>query len=360
MAHGRKDFAVLGGREDAMAKRSAAAKRWNSGYLFALFTVSVWGITFVSTKVLLVDFSPMEILFTRFVMGLAALWLLRPRTLKLASRRHEGLFILAGITGVLLYYLLENIALVFTTASNVSVIGATSPLFTALVASFLLRKRAFGSCFVAGFVLAMAGIALVSFQAEAGVFLAGAMGGGEWNQLFGVDQAAAQAVPAALEPRSAGAFVNLGDALVILAAFVWAVYSNVVKKISDLGYETIASTKRIFVWGVLCMAVIFPLVGGMNLDASLAFSPVAGGLERFLDPVNLSNLLFLGLLASAGCFVTWGSAVARIGATRTTVFIYLVPVITVTASVIVLGEPFTPQIAAGIVLVIAGLAISSK
>ena len=309
-----------------MAKGTAAAdvKRLDSGYLFALFTVSVWGITFVSTKVLLTDFSPMEILFTRFVMGLIALCLVRPRILRLVDRRHEGLFILAGIMGVLMYYLLENIALVFTTASNVSIIGATSPLFTALVASFLLRRRTFGPYFVLGFVLAMSGIALVSLQAEAGFF------------------------------------INKGDALVVLAAFVWAVYSNVVKKISDLGYETIASTKRIFVWGVLCMALIFPLVGGMDLDASLAFAPIAGGLDRFLDPVNLANLLFLGLLASAGCFVTWGSAVARIGATRTTVFIYLVPVITVTASVIILGEPFTLQIAAGIALVIAGLVISNK
>lgn len=334
------------------AASSAENKTLQSGYAFALFTVSVWGITFVSTKVLLLDFSPMEILFIRFLMGLAALCLLRPHILKLVDRKHEGLFILAGITGVLLYYLLENIALVFTTASNVSVIGATSPLFTAIVASILMRKRAFGPYFVVGFVLAMAGIALVSFQAEVGVFVA--------SLLHGEGTAPAAAGSGASAASGAAPFVNIGDALVILAAFVWAVYSNVVKKISDLGYETIASTKRIFVWGVLCMALIFPAVGGMGLDQSLAFNPVAGGLDRFLDPVNLANLLFLGLLASAGCFVTWGSAVARLGATRTTVFIYLVPVITVTASVIILGEPFTPQIAAGIVLVIAGLAISSK
>lgn len=339
------------------AASSAENKTLQSGYAFALFTVSVWGITFVSTKVLLLDFSPMEILFIRFLMGLAALCLLRPHILKLVDRKHEGLFILAGITGVLLYYLLENIALVFTTASNVSVIGATSPLFTAIVASILMRKRAFGPYFVIGFVLAMAGIALVSFQAEVGAFVASLLHG-EGTAPAAVSSAAAGSGASAAS--GAAPFVNIGDALVILAAFVWAVYSNVVKKISDLGYETIASTKRIFVWGVLCMALIFPAVGGMGLDQSLAFNPVAGGLDRFLDPVNLANLLFLGLLASAGCFVTWGSAVARLGATRTTVFIYLVPVITVTASVIILGEPFTPQIAAGIVLVIAGLAISSK
>ena len=46
------------------------------GHLAALFTILVWGTTFVSTKILLVDFSPIEILFIRFAMGLVALFLI--------------------------------------------------------------------------------------------------------------------------------------------------------------------------------------------------------------------------------------------------------------------------------------------
>lgn len=57
-----------------------------------------------------------------------------------------------------------------------------------------------------------------------------------------------------------------------------------------------------------------------------------------LNPINLGNLLFLGLGASAMCFVTWNFAVKVLGAVRTSSYIYLVPVITVVTSFLVLHE----------------------
>ena len=84
------------------------------GHLLALFTIVVWGTTFLSTSVLLRDFAPLEILIIRMVLGIAALTVARPRRLHLKSRRHEWLFAGAGLTGVSLYLLLENYALTFT------------------------------------------------------------------------------------------------------------------------------------------------------------------------------------------------------------------------------------------------------
>lgn len=101
------------------------------GHLAALFTILVWGTTFVSTKILLVDFSPIEILFIRFAMGLVALFLIAPKLLRWMGWRHERLFLLAGLFGVTLYYLLENIALTGTLATNVGVIVSVAPFFTA-------------------------------------------------------------------------------------------------------------------------------------------------------------------------------------------------------------------------------------
>ncbi|MCB6367639.1 DMT family transporter, partial [Intestinibacillus massiliensis] len=92
------------------------------GHGAALFTILVWGTTFISTKILLTDFTPIEILFFRFLLGLAALILVYPRRLRLTERKQEVTFALAGLCGVCLYYLLENIALTYTMASNVGVI----------------------------------------------------------------------------------------------------------------------------------------------------------------------------------------------------------------------------------------------
>ena len=109
------------------------------GHLAALLTIAIWGTTFISTKVLLEDFRPGEILFIRFVMGYLALWIACPRRLRGVTRRKEGSFALAGLCGVCLYYLLENIALTYTMASNVGVIISVSPCFTALLTHFLMR-----------------------------------------------------------------------------------------------------------------------------------------------------------------------------------------------------------------------------
>lgn len=101
-------------------------------HLIALFTIFVWGFTFVSTKVLLVDISPLWILLLRFVLGLCILYVMRPHILRFKERTDEALFAAAGATGIAAYYLLENVALVFTTATAVGVIVAASPLLSAI------------------------------------------------------------------------------------------------------------------------------------------------------------------------------------------------------------------------------------
>jgi drug/metabolite transporter (DMT)-like permease len=288
---------------------SAASGTLGGAHAFALFTVFVWGFTFVSTKVLLEDFAPIEVLFGRFTIGLIALCILRPHALRLERRSHEWLFIAAGITGVTLYYLMENVALTFANASVVGVLVAVSPLSTTAIA-FALGREKISAGFVAGLIVALAGVALVC------------LGGG------------------------GATFSAPGVVLALGAALMWSLYSTLVKRISDLGYETIASTKRTFVWGIVFMVPLMPLMGA-QLD-----------LGRLVDPLNAANMLFLGLAASAGCFATWGIAVSRLGAAKTSIYIYLVPVITAVASAAILSEMITVVMAAGIVLTIAGLALS--
>ena len=283
-----------------------------TGHLSAAFTVLVWGTTFISTKILLRDFQPLDILFLRFVMGYAALFLARPGRLRLQEKRQELLFILAGLCGVYLYYLLENIALTYTMASNVGVILSTAPIFTALTARLAFRgEEKLRPSFFVGFAAAMAGIYLISLNGSA----------------------------LQLNPR--------GDLLALLAALVWAFYSIIIRKINALGFPVVRTTRRIFGWGLFFMLPTLPLLG---------FSPDLG---KCLRPVNLCNFLFLGLCASALCFVTWNFAVKILGAVKTSVYIYLTPVVTVVTSVLVLHERITLLAAAGTVMTLAGLVLSN-
>lgn len=97
------------------------------GHAAAIITIFVWGVTFISTKILLTGFLPVEILFCRFVIGYLALFAICPRLLPYGGLRQEAYFIAAGLTGICLYYLLENIALTYTLASNVGVLLCTAP-----------------------------------------------------------------------------------------------------------------------------------------------------------------------------------------------------------------------------------------
>ena len=134
------------------------------GHAAAIITIFVWGVTFISTKMLLTGFLPVEILFCRFVIGYLALFDICPRLLPYGGLRQEAYFIAAGLTGICLYYLLENIALTYTLASNVGVLLCTAPFFTALAGFAASRgKERPHRRFIFGFVLAMAGVYAACF-----------------------------------------------------------------------------------------------------------------------------------------------------------------------------------------------------
>lgn len=281
------------------------------GHLAALFTVVIWGTTFISTKVLLVDFQPVEILFFRFVMGFLVLFLACPHRLKHVSVKRELTFMAAGLCGICLYYLLENIALTFTMASNVGVIISVSPFFTAILAHlFMQSEEKLRPQFFIGFAAAMLGVALISFNGSR----------------------------MELNP--------MGDILALLAAFVWACYAILSRKIGSFGYSVLLATRRTFFYGIL---FIIP---------ALFFFDFRLGLPRFADVTCLANMIYLGLGASALCFVTWNCAVKKLGAVKTSLYIYMIPVITTAVSAVILREPITWISAVGTVLTIAGLFLS--
>lgn len=281
------------------------------GHMSAFLTIMIWGTTFISTKILLKDFQPVEILFIRFIIGIVALLIVCPRRLHITDRRQEAFFALAGLTGICLYYLLENIALTYTMASNVGVIISIAPFFTAILSHlFVKSEEKMHVSFMVGFVVAMIGVALISFS------------GREF----------------ALNP--------MGDLLAVLAALVWACYSILTRKISSFGYPVILTTRRTFFYGILWM---LPALCIFDLKINLT---------RFIDIKTIFNILYLGFGASALCFVTWNFAVKVLGAVKTSVYIYMVPVITIVTSVLILKEPLTWMSVVGTVLAVTGLFLS--
>ncbi|MBW9152847.1 DMT family transporter [Clostridium estertheticum] len=282
-----------------------------TGHLSALTTILIWGTTFVSTKILLKDFTPIEILIFRFIIGYISLLIVYPHRIKTLNVKQELYFVAAGLFGVTLYFLLENIALTYALASNVGVIISIAPFFTAIFAQQFLDSEKLTLRFFIGFIVAILGIVLIGFNEN---------------------------IVLKINP--------LGSILAALAAIVWAVYSVLMKKISEFHFNTIGCTRKVFFYGLFFMIPSI-FIFHFRLD-----------LNRFTNLSNLLNILYLGFGASALCFVTWNFSVKVLGAMKTSVYIYIVPVIAVVSSAILLHENITGIAILGIILTLAGLFIS--
>jgi len=282
------------------------------GHLAALFTVSIWGFAFINIAILLRSFSPVEILFYRFSMATLVLYLIYPRKMKRNTWKQELLFAVTGLVGVTMHFLLQDFALTHTAPSNVSVIVSTSPVLTGfLLWLFMTKERPSGSFFL-GAVCAIVGIGVISFAG---------------SQLE-------------LHP--------LGDLLAFLAGLAWAVYSVMLKKIGSIGQHPIQITRRLFTYGLLFLL------------PAMILTDFRFGVERFMEPGNLLPMLYLGILSSAACFALWNFSLGRLGPARTSVYIYLLPIITVVGSVFVLDQAITLLKACGIGLVLVGLVLSNR
>lgn len=282
------------------------------GHVMALIAIFIWGTTFISTKIILKNLTPVEILFYRFLIAYFALIIIYPKFHKIKSLREELLFLSLGLSGVALYFFVENTALKYTLASNVGLLLSTAPIFTALLAHYFTHDEKFNKNFLVGFVVAIAGIFLVIFN---GKFVL------------------------KLNP--------MGDILALLAAVFWAVYSILLKKVSK-EYNHIFVARKTFFYGLI---IIIPMVFLLGSDLK-----TSNGIS-----LNLAlNIAFLGLGASAMCFVFWNNAISILGAIKSNNYVYIVPLITMVTSVIVLHEKVNALMIGGCMLILFGVYISDN
>ena len=287
------------------------------GYALAAISIFFWGITFICTKALLNDFSALEILFLRFVAAYLGLWIIRPKLMKI-ERRDNILFMLAGLTGVVLYQFTENMAINYTNASNVSVIVSICPLFTAIIAQYFLKENHLNLWFLLGFIISIFGVALVCFNGKTEL---------ELNPV--------------------------GDLLALFSAVCWGFYSLFVSLINRKNYDPICTTRRVFFWAVLFMLPLLAFGHGVTLDSAI-------NAQRFSKPMNWVNLLFLGLVASGFCFSAWNKACEIVGTVKVSCGLYLIPVVTIIFAFFTLGEKITLLGGLGAVITIIGLFVSEK
>ena len=287
----------------------------NKVLLFHLITaavVTIWGVTFVSTKVLLQHgLGPIDIMFYRFVLAYFCILVISHKRLWANNWKDEGMLILAGLTGGTLYFIAENTALGISQASNVALLVCTTPIFTALLAHWVFKDPLRKNMMI-GSVIALIGVGLVVFSGS---------------------------VILKINP--------LGDFLSIMAALMWAVYCLILKPLGKR-YSTAFITRKVFLYSILSLLIYF------------FFKPLHIQMDILLQPVVMFNLLFLGIVASMLCFIAWNAAVKVLGPSRTANYIYVQPMSTLVLSSIILSEVITLTSLIGAACIIGGVYLAEK
>jgi len=287
-------------------------------HFVAFIIVAIWGSTFVFTKMLLLaGLSPAQIFTLRFIIAYVLLlgYSLSMRTFRLFSDnwRDELLMVVLGVTGGSVYFLAENAAMLFTTATNTSLIVCSCPLFAMLLFAVVYRhSERISKVQALGSVLACMGMAVVVLNGHFVLHLS-----------------------------------PLGDLLAFAACLCWAVYSLLMKPATEK-YSTLFITRKVFFYGLLTIIPYYLIVPGFP------------SFDVLLRPDVLWNLLFLGVVASMICYVAWNWVISRLGAVVATNWVYFNPITTILFAWWLLHEQITIWFLLGTVFILVGMYLADK
>lgn len=282
-------------------------------HILAISIIAIWGVTFINTKFLILNgLNPQEIFLLRFILAYIGIWTFSPHKLFTDNWRDELTTLMLGVTGGSLYFWAENTAIQYSLVNNVAFIVCNAPLLTLFLGMAFSKEIRATKNIVMGSLISLIGVALVIFN---GSFIL------------------------RLNP--------IGDFLALVAAGAWAVYSLLMRGLTNR-YNVTFLTRKVFFYGILTILPAFLI------------KPWQFPLENLAEPVIWMNLFFLSIIAALICFVLWNIVIRELGALSSANYIYLSPVSTMIASAIFLQEPVTWISIAGSILILSGLFIVSK
>lgn len=279
--------------------------------IYIILAVIFWGLSFISTKVVLVEMPPVSIAFFRQIIatGTLLIWALVARSFVKPTLKELLAIAVAGFFGIVLYFIFENFGLQYTTAANASMIVAAVPVFTYFTEAIFFKLKITWKMF---FCLLLSII---------GVYFIISVGG-------------------RLDFSTASFKGNL---LVIGAMICWVIYvilsGRFTQKFSSIDLILLQSATSI----LLFIPFVIPEIPQW----------------KQLTPIALFNLLYLGIFCSALSYFFYVYGVKRLGPTMSAAFLNLIPVVTVSAGFLILHEKLVSFQILGMVLVILSLYILS-
>ncbi|HEU0294883.1 MAG TPA: DMT family transporter [Anaerolineales bacterium] len=277
-------------------------------YIEASFAATVWGASFIATKIALAEISPITIVWLRFLMGVIILGMavILRKQFAFPKKNEWGYFALLGFLGITFHQWLQSNGLKTSEASTTAWIVATTPVFMALLGWLILKEHLTGIK-ILGILLAFVGVLLVVSDGN-------------------------------LVSISIGKFGAPGDVLILISSVNWAVFSA----LSRRGLKTYSASLMIFF--VMLLGWVFTSVVFIGSGNYVEFSSLS--INGWL------GVTFLGVFCSGLAYIAWYDALQTLSTANTGVFLYIEPLIAMIVAFFVLGEAITVAslIGGGIIL----------
>ncbi len=286
-------------------------------YLEAVFTVVVWGGTFIATKIALEEVSPATIVWIRFAMGvviLGATVVLR-KQFAIPEKSEWLYFALLGFIGVTFHQWLQANGLKTAQATTTAWIVATTPVFIALL-GWLVLKEKLNWIQVGGITAAALGVLLIVSKGDLGALFTGKEG-------------------------------TIGDLLVLISAPNWAIY-------------TVLSRRELARHPAARMMFYVMLLGWLFTTIWIfGFGP---GLSE-IHNITLKGwgaILMLGIFGSGLAYIAWYDALQALPASQLGVFLNIEPLVTTLLAALLLNESITLLVLLGGGIIILGIYLVNR
>lgn len=278
-----------------------------------LAAVIFWGASFIATKNLLDEISPLAIIFLRLLLGILFIAFVaknRKRSFSIKPADLKGVFILALIASFHLW--IQVTGLQYTSAANTGWIIGLAPVFMTII-GFLFFKEKINIIQTSGIIIAFTGLIMLISKGDISTL---------------------------------NLITNKGDLMILISAFTWSVYSLVGKKVT-LNYPPIMTILYLFIMMAL---IITPFtISAVNLNAVLN-----------LSFIGLISILFLGIFCSGFSYVIWAEAMKEMPASKVGAFLYLEPFVTVFTAWFFLSEEISMLMMISGFVIIGGVVLVNK
>ena len=286
------------------------------GYLCALLAVSIWSGNFIIASGFSGALPPITLAALRWTTATVIFFPFAYKYIRRdieALRAYKWQTIAAAFSGVTLFNTIVYISARTTGTANMALFASTTPIFVVILARIFLKESL--SLFRAvGLAIAICGMMTIATRGNLDVLL---------DMTF-----------------------RIGDIWMLVAGFLWAVYSILVKK----------KPKEINPYsflGVIFLLGVIPLIPAAIIEQQ--FHP-----QWAMTPAIIGATLYIGLGASLAAFFLWNTAVTIIGPGTASLFQYFMPVFSGIGAFFILGQPITTAHAIGFVLIFTGVVLATR